>query len=396
MKWITDIDLRDKRVLVRVDFNVPLNDDGQITDDARIQAALPTLSYVLDHGGQLIVASHLGRPNDQFVAKMSLRPAAERLGQLLGREVLMAPDCVGAAVADLVAHTPKDKVVMLENLRFHAQEQANDDDFGKQLAALCDVYINDAFAVSHRAHASVAAIVNHVDSAAGGFLLKREMDYFHQALTDPQRPLAAIIGGAKVSSKIDVLTHLLKRVDMLLIGGAMANTFLKAGGLNVGISKVEDDFLETARQVLSQAAAHGVKLLLPTDVVVSAEFSANAATAVVRADQMPPDQMALDIGPETISAYNQALATARTIIWNGPMGVFEMAAFAQGTNGVAHCVANSDALTIIGGGDTGAAVHQAGVADQMSYISTGGGAFLELMEGKTLPALAALEGCCPA
>jgi phosphoglycerate kinase len=380
MKTIKDIDLSGKRVLCRVDFNVPLDDQRQITDDARIRGVLPTLAYILSHGGALILASHLGRPKGKVVPEMSLLPAAKHLENLLGKPVKMAPDCIGADVSALAAAMAPGEVLLLENLRFHAAEQKNDDAFAAALAGLCDVYVNDAFAVSHRADASVEAITRHAPVSAAGFLLEREMAYFKKAMAAPQRPLVAVIGGAKVSSKLAALNNMLDHVDKILIGGAMANTFLKAKGLGVGKSKVEEELIETAAAMMKRAAEKGIHFYLPVDAVTAAEFNEKATIRIV-----------LDIGPATSLLYAQALYDAKTIVWNGPMGVFEMAPFSRGTMAMASSIANAHALTIVGGGDTDAALHQAGETDRVSYVSTGGGAFLSLLEGNSLPAVSALE-----
>lgn len=390
MKTIQDVDIRGKRVLVRVDFNVPLNAAGEITEDSRIRGALPTLQYALDHNAGLIVASHLGRPKGQVVPAMSLRPVAVRLGELLQRPVHIAPDCVGAEVQRLADQLTPGEVLLLENLRFHPEESKNEAGFAKALADLCDVYVNDAFAVSHRANASVEAIAGLAPVAVAGLLLARELDFFRQAFTDPDRPLAAVVGGAKVSGKLAALQNMLNHVNRLLIGGAMANTFLQSQGHALGASLVEPDMLDVARNVLADAAAKGVELVLPVDLVVADRFDAAADTQIVSVDAIPENWMALDVGPATLEKFQGVLAEARTIVWNGPLGAFEMAPFAAGTLALAETLAQSPALTVVGGGDTDAAVHQAGKAEQMSYISTGGGAFLALLEGRTLPAVAAL------
>ncbi len=391
MKTITDINVSGKRVLCRVDFNVPLDANRKITDDARIRAALPTLRYVLENNGKLIVASHLGRPKGERVGKFSLAPVAERLAALLETPVAMAPDCIGADVESMIEKMQPGQVVLLENLRFHEAEQKNDDSFGGKLAALCDVYVNDAFAVCHRKNASVAAIVPHVPMSAAGILLKRELDYFEKAMARPDRPLAAVVGGAKVSSKLGALTNMLAHVDKVIIGGAMANTFLRARGVAVGASKIEVDLITAAGDIMQKAFDRGIRFYLPVDAVVAETFDEGAATRTVPIQEIPEEWMVLDIGPATSLVYGQALQNARTIVWNGPMGVFEMAPFSQGTLAMAGSIAEADALTIVGGGDTDAALHMAGKTDRVSYVSTGGGAFLALLEGKTLPAVAALE-----
>jgi phosphoglycerate kinase len=391
MKSITDIELSGKRVLVRVDFNVPLTREGKIDDDARIRAALPTLQQAADQGAKLIVASHLGRPKGERTDTLSLSPVAVRLEALMGRSVRMAPDCVGPEVEAMTEGMQPGEVVLLENLRFHGEEQANDDAFGRALGGLCDLYINDAFAVSHRANASVAAVTKHVPQKAAGLLLLKELSWFQKAMDKPQRPLVAIVGGAKISSKLGALENMLRHVDKIIIGGAMANTFLKSFGYDVGNSKIEEDRIETAGDVYRHAIEMGVKFYLPVDVVAARKFEAGAENRVYTAQEIPADWMAMDIGPATSMLFSEALNDAGTILWNGPMGVFEMNAFSQGTFSLSHALAASRALTIVGGGDTGSAVHKAGDSGQMSYVSTGGGAFLALMEGKTLPAVAALE-----
>lgn len=391
MKTITDIDLSGQRVLIRVDFNVPLDSDQNITDDTRINAVLPTIRYAMDHGARLILASHLGRPKGKRVPQMSLAPVAQRLGRLLNCEVKMAPDCIGPDVAAMVDNLAAGEILLLENLRFHPEEGANDAAFAGQLAALCDVYINDAFAVSHRANASVEAITRHVHAAGAGFLLQTELDYFGKAMADPERPLVAIIGGAKVSSKLGALENMIHHVNKFIIGGAMANTFLKSRGVGVGDSKVEADLVDVAGTIMTNAAAKGITIYLPVDVVVADAFSETAATRIVPVQEIPDGWMALDIGPASVTLFSEVLADAGTVIWNGPMGVFEMAPFSSGTMQMVHHVANSGALTIVGGGDTDVAIHKSGQAQRITYISTGGGAFLHLMEGKSLPAVDALE-----
>jgi phosphoglycerate kinase len=391
MKTIRDLELNGKRVLIRVDFNVPMNEQGEITDDLRIRMVLPTIQYAVGQGAKVILASHSGRPKGKRVEKYSLKPIAERLSELLGQEVKLANDCVGPEAEQAVAALKNGEILLLENLRFYAEEEGNDAAFSKQLAALADMYINDAFAVSHRAHASVAGITAHVKEKAAGLLLHKELDYFHRAIDAPQRPLVAIVGGAKVSSKLNALTRMLDKVDKMLIGGAMANTFLKSQGLTVGASKVEDDLLDSARQVLADAKAKGVKVYLPVDVIAADRFAPDAVCKQVTVQDIPDGWMALDIGPASVICFSEVLADAKTIVWNGPMGAFEMDAFARGTMALAHAVASSHALSITGGGDSNAAVTQSGEADNISYMSTGGGAFLELMEGKVLPGVAALE-----
>jgi len=391
MKTIRDIDIAGKRTLVRVDFNVPLNERGEITDDARIRRVLPTVTYALEKGAKLILASHLGRPKGKVVPRMSLDPVARRLAELTEKPVQLAPDAVGAGAEKVVAAMQPGDIVLLENLRFHAEEQANDDGFARALAGLCDVYVNDAFAVSHRANASVVAVTRFALVCAAGLLLEKELDYFHRAMTNPRRPLVAIIGGAKVSSKLAALHNLLQKVDKLIIGGAMANTFLKSMGCDMGSSKIEEDLIGDAAQIMAEADRRKVRLYLPVDAVAAREFSDQAPTRTLPVQEIPDGFMALDIGPATAMLYAEAMEDAGTIVWNGPMGVFEMVPFSKGTAHMVKTVAASAALTIVGGGDTGAAVHQSGLDEKISYISTGGGAFLRLLEGRDLPAVTALE-----
>jgi phosphoglycerate kinase len=391
VKNIRDIDIRDKKVLIRVDFNVPLDENRRITDDTRIREALPTIAYALSQQARVIICSHLGRPKGKRLEEFSLAPAAQRLSQLIERPVRLVPDCVGEGVAEMVAAMRPGDVLMLENLRYHAEEQKNDEGFSRNLAALADVYINDAFAVSHRADASVVGVTKFCGQCAAGFLLQKEMDFFHRSVSDPVRPLVAIIGGAKVSGKLTALINLMGKVDAMIIGGAMANTFLKSQGYEIGKSLVEDDLLETAANLIRDAREKGVKLYLPVDCVVAEQFTAAAQTKVVPIQDVPAEWMVLDIGPATTTLFGEALAPARTILWNGPMGAFEMDAYARGTMALVQKVATSHALSIVGGGDTNAAVHKAGWADDVSYMSTGGGAFLMLMEGKELPGVAALD-----
>ena len=392
MKTIRELALAGKKVLVRVDFNVPLDGSGNITDDIRIRMALPTLQYAISQKARLILCSHLGKPKGKRVAAASLAPAAAALAAMLQQPVRLAPDCIGSEVEAMVAAMQDGEVVLLENLRYHAGEEANDPEFARQLASLAEVYVNDAFAVSHRAHASVAAVTAHfVGQKAAGFLLQKEMDYFHRSMSEPVRPLVAIVGGAKVSSKLGALENMLAKVDRLLIGGAMANTFLKSQGLDVGASKVEDDLLTAARQILARAREKGVKVYLPVDVIAADRFATDAVSKQVTVQDIPAGWMALDIGPATVLLFTEVLADAKTIVWNGPMGAFEMDAFSRGTMALAHVVASAHALSITGGGDSNAAVKKSGEADNISYMSTGGGAFLELMEGKILPGVAALD-----
>lgn len=384
-KSVRDISVSGKRVLVRVDFNVPL-EDGRITDDTRIRATVPTIQYLLDKQAKVILASHLGRPKGKVDPQYSLKPAAERLAELLSQPVQLAPDCVGPEVQALVAAMRPGEAILLENLRFHAEEEKNDPAFAAALASLADVFVNDAFGAAHRAHASTEGVAKHLPAVAG-FLMQRELDFLGRALADPTRPFVAILGGAKVSDKIAVINNLMGKVDRLLVGGGMANTFLKAQGLFLGDSLVEDDVLEVAYSLLQQA---GSKLMLPVDVVVADAFDANARSQVVAASAVPAGWRVLDIGPLTVEQYTEQLCPAKTVVWNGPMGVFEFPQFAQGTIAIAKALAELDAVTIIGGGDSAAAVEAAGVADKMTHISTGGGASLEFLEGKVLPGVAAL------
>ena len=382
---IRDLALSGKRVFIRVDFNVPLAPGGrEITSDKRIRASLPTIEYALAQGAGVILASHLGRPKGKPNAEMSLAPVAKRLGELLKKPVKFAPDCVGPSVEALLP--APGEVLLLENLRFHAEEEKNDPGFSRQLASLCDIYVNDAFGSAHRAHASTVGMIAHVQQAAAGLLMDKELEYLGKATRNPARPCVAILGGAKVSDKIEVIQNMLKVVDRLLIGGAMAYTFLRAKGEQTGKSLVEEDKLDLARDLMQQA---GSKLMLPSDHVVAAEFKAGAENSVVAT--VPQGMMGLDIGPKTIDAYAKVIATAKTIIWNGPMGVFEMPPFDKGTAGVAKAVAESGAISVVGGGDSEKAIKSAGVADKISHISTGGGASLEFLAGMELPGVKALE-----
>ncbi|MDL1969398.1 MAG: phosphoglycerate kinase [Candidatus Desulfofervidaceae bacterium] len=393
MLYINEIDIKEKRLFIRVDCNVPLDKNLNITDDTRIRRILPTINYALDENAAIILSSHLGRPKGKRIPEMSLAPVVKRLSRLLHKEVKLAPDCVGEEVKKMVAEMQPGDVIFLENLRFHPGETANDPEFAKELASLAEIYINDAFAVSHRAHASVVGVPQYTEICAAGFLLKDELTYFHRALEDPARPLVAVIGGSKVSSKLEALENLLKRVDKMIIGGAMGNTFLKAIGYDVGNSFVENDLLETAEKLLKKAHNNGVKLYLPVDCVVAEAIEPPAETKIVPVQEVPKRWYILDIGPATTTLFGEALQNARTIVWNGPMGAFEMDAFSRGTMAMVHHITNTYALTIVGGGDTDVAIHKAGASDKFSYISTGGGAFLELLEGKTLPGIAALEEC---
>ena len=391
MRSIRDIDIKGKRVLIRVDFNVPMDDELKITDDIRIQMALPTLEYIKNQGGRLIICSHLGRPGGTRVESFSMAPVAEHLGRLMRCDVQFAPDCIGKDVEVLADRLEPGGVLLLENLRFHPEESKNDPDFSARLARLGDVYINDAFAVSHRAHASVSGVTEYIEQKGAGFLLQKEMDYFSKAMDEPIRPLVALIGGAKVSSKLGALQNMLDRVDKMIIGGAMANTFLKSQGVDMGGSLVEEDLLDTARAFIEESEKKGVKLYMPFDFVVADSFSAEAVSKCVTFRDIPEGWLALDIGPATTTYFQEALSDARTIVWNGPMGAFEIDQFARGTMALCHAVASSHALSITGGGDSNAAVKKAGESGNISYMSTGGGAFLQLMEGKKLPGVEALK-----
>jgi len=394
---IRDLDLTDKRVLIRVDFNVPLK-DGIITDDTRIRETLPTIEYALRHKAKVILCSHLGRPKGKPVESMSLRPLVAHLRGLLDHilgddeNVAFSPNCVGVVASEMAANLESGQPLLLENLRFHPEEEANDPVFAKKLASLCDIYVNDAFGSAHRAHASTEGITHFVKVCATGLLMQKELTYLGKALTEPDKPFVAIIGGAKVSDKIDVIDNLIDKADAIIIGGGMAYTFLNAKGQSTGKSLVEADKIDVAKAALKKAEAKGVRFLLPVDHILADKFAPNAKTQLFDKDgPFPAEWMALDIGPKTIGLFEDEITEARTIVWNGPMGVFEMPAFAEGTNSIARSVArNHDATTIVGGGDSVAAVQQAGVADRITHISTGGGASLEFLEGKTLPGVAAL------
>lgn len=390
-KTIRDIDVAGKRVLVRVDFNVPLDAERHITDDTRIRAALPTIKYLLDHGAALILMSHLGRPDGKVVDKLSLAPVARRLSELLGRPVLMASDSIGPEVEALAKALQPGHVLLLENLRFHKEEEKNTPEFAQQLAALGEMYVNDAFGTAHRAHASTEGVTHFMPGVAG-FLMEKELNFLGSALENPKRPFAAIVGGAKVSDKIAVLERLISMVDALLIGGGMANTFLKAEGYEIGDSLFEEGKVEQARELIGKA--RGIAFLLPVDVMVADRFEANADHKVVAANEVLPGWRIMDIGPKTIDAFRDALTNAQTIVWNGTLGVAEMPAFATGTNAIVDILARrtrEGATTVIGGGDSAAAVDAAGAAEKMTHVSTGGGASLEFLEGRTLPGVAALQ-----
>ncbi|MBW4578168.1 MAG: phosphoglycerate kinase [Tildeniella nuda ZEHNDER 1965/U140] len=396
---LSSSDLSSKRVLVRVDFNVPLDDQGNITDDTRIRAALPTIQALTSKGAKVILASHFGRPKgDDYAARVSdkfrLTPVAKRLSELLGKPVVKTDDSIGADVAAKVGGLSNGDVLLLENVRFHPGEEKNDPDFAKQLASVADLYVNDAFGTAHRAHASTEGVTHYLRPSVAGLLIEKELQFLQDAIENPQRPLAAIVGGSKVSSKITVIETLLDKVDKLLIGGGMIFTFYKARGLNVGKSLVEEDKLELAKALEAKAKAKGVDLLLPTDVVIADNFAADANAQTVSVENIPDGWMGLDIGPDSVKVFQEALSTCKSVIWNGPMGVFEFDKFAVGTEAIARTLADltkTGTTTIIGGGDSVAAVEKVGVAEQMSHISTGGGASLELLEGKELPGIAALD-----
>lgn len=391
---LTEADVAGKRVLVRVDFNVPLDEQGQITDDTRIRAALPTIQELSKKGAKVILCSHFGRPKGKVVDSMRLTPVAKRLSELLGQEVIMCDDCVGDSVTTAISQLNNGQVALLENLRFHAEEEGNDPEFAKKLAANADLYVNDAFGTAHRAHASTEGVTHYLNPNVAGYLIEKELNYLQNAIENPQRPLAAIIGGSKVSSKIGVIETLLEKCDKLLIGGGMIFTFYKARGLNVGKSLVEEDKLELAKTLEAKAKEKGVELLLPTDVVVADKFDKEANSQTVSIENIPDGWMGLDIGPDSVKLFQEALASCKSVIWNGPMGVFEFDKFAAGTDAIAHTLADitkTGTISIIGGGDSVAAVEKVGVAEQMSHISTGGGASLELLEGKVLPGIAALD-----
>lgn len=389
-KTVRDLDVAGKKVLVRVDFNVPLNDKGEITDDTRITASLPTIQYLLEQKAAVILMAHLGRPKGQVKPELSLAPVAKHLGKLLGKKILFAPDCVGEAAQAAASKLKPGHILLLENLRFHKEEEKNDMEFAEKLASLADLYVNDGFGVSHRAHASVEG-VTHFLPAAAGFLLEKEIQYVGQAVTNPLHPFVAIIGGAKVSDKIGVISNLLDKVDTLLIGGGMANTFLAAQGYKMGKSLVEEDKLDLAKELLAKAKKNKVNMLLPTDLVMAAAFAPDVEHVTEKVKNLNQAYMALDIGAETSKAYAEALADAKMIVWNGPMGVFEMDAFCKGTEAVAKAVAKSRATSIVGGGDSVAAIEKLGLAKRITHISTGGGASLEYLEGKVLPGVAALD-----
>ena len=389
-KTIEDILVTGKKVLVRCDFNVPLDENKNITDENRLEGALPTIKYLAENGAKVILCSHLGRPKGEFNMKYSLAPVAKRLSEMLGKEVKMAEDVIGDSAKATVAALNDGDICLLENVRFHKEEEKNDAEFSKELASLAEIYVNDAFGTAHRAHASTAGVADYLPAVCG-YLIGKEIDIMGKALADPARPFVAILGGAKVSDKIGVIENLLDKVDVLIIGGGMGYTFLKAQGGEVGMSICELDKLDLARDLMAKAQAKGVDLLLPVETVVAKEFSNDAETKVVPSTQIPADYEGLDIGPKTVELFSEAIAKAKTVIWNGPMGVFEMPTFAVGTKAIAKAVAEADAITIIGGGDSAAAVQQLGYADKMTHISTGGGASLEYLEGKVLPGIDCLN-----
>ena len=390
---IDKIDLKNKRVLVRVDFNVPLDDKLNVTNDNRIVESLPTIKKIIDSGGKVILMSHLGRPKGERKSEFSLNPAAERLSKLLAHEVKLAPDCIGAETEKMVNEMKPGDVVLLENLRFHKQEEKNDPEFAKQLANLGDVYINDAFGSAHRAHASTEGVTKFIKTCAAGYLMQKELDYLGSALAIPKRPYCAILGGAKISGKIDVINNLLDKVDILIVGGGMAFTFFKAQGKEIGKSLLEEEKLDLAKELLEKVKSSKLKFLLPVDVVVADEFKNDSPSFTVDVDNIPADKMGLDIGPKSIKLFSDELMKSKTIVWNGPMGVFEMENFAKGTFAIANVLAEvteQGAVTVIGGGDSAAAISKAGLENKVSHVSTGGGASLEFLEGKILPGVDAL------
>ncbi len=387
---IEEVNVQGKRVFVRVDFNVPMDDHQVITDDTRIRAAIPTINYLSENGARVILASHLGRPKGKVNPKYSLIPVSKRLSELINKEVLMAPDCIGSEVESVVNNLQDGQILLLENVRFYDEEEKNDSAFAKKLADLADVFVNDAFGTAHRAHASTEGIAKYIPAYAG-YLMKKEVDIMGKALENPERPFVAIIGGAKVSDKIAVIENLLQKVDVLIIGGGMANTFLKAQGYEIGQSLIEEDKVNLAKNLIDKAHVEGVRLLLPTDVVVAKSFSAEAPYRTVNVSDIQADDLALDIGPDSSEEFAEAIVSALTVVWNGPMGVFEMEPFAKGTDKIAQAMAECQGVTIVGGGDSVAAVEKVGVAEKLTHISTGGGASLEFLEGKVLPGVAALQ-----
>lgn len=391
---IDNVELKDKKVLLRVDFNVPLDENQNITDDTRIKASLPTINKIINDGGKAIMMSHLGRPKGEKDLKFSLKPAADRLGVLLDKEVRFVDDCIGESVKKNVDTMKQGDLLLLENVRFHKGETKNDEEFAKELASLGDVYINDAFGSAHRAHASTEGVTKFIDTCAAGYLMEKELDYLGSALVNPERPYCAILGGAKISGKIDVINNLMDKVDTLIVGGGMAFTFLKAQGKEIGNSLLEEEKLDLAKDILQKVENSNANFLLPVDVIVAEEFKNDSAFETVSVDNIPVDKMGLDIGPETIKLFDKELLNSKTIVWNGPMGVFEMENFAKGTFSIAKTLAQATengAVTVIGGGDSAAAISKAGLVSKVSHVSTGGGASLEFLEGKTLPGVAALD-----
>ena len=391
MKYIDEVDIKGKTLFIRVDFNVPLDQNRNITDDTRIRAVLPTINFSLENDARVILASHMGRPNGKRKEEFSLAPVARRLAYRLHKKVKLAPNCIGPEVDRLKEEMKPGDVLLLENLRFYPEEEKNDPNFARDLMKGIDIYVDDAFAVAHRAHASVEAVTNFAPICVAGFLMRDEVHYFHKSMEDPARPLVALIGGAKISSKLTALKNLLKHVDKMIIGGAMANTFLKAMGYEVGKSMVDDSLLQRARELMTAALKKKVKFYLPVDCVVADRFGKQAETKILPVQEVPRDWVIADIGPATVTLFGEALQNAKTIVWNGPMGAFEYDAFSRGTMAMVQKVAESYALTIVGGGDTDVALHKAGEFQKFSYVSTGGGAFLELLEGKMLPGIKALE-----
>ena len=391
--FIEDLNLKGKRVLVRVDFNVPLDENQNITDDIRIVSALPTIKKIIQDGGKAILMSHLGRPKGEKIDKFSLRPVAVRLSELLNQEVKFVPDCIGEEVKKIVSEMKEGDVVLLENLRFHSGETKNDPEFAKQLAELADVYVNDAFGTAHRAHASTEGVTKYIDRCAAGYLMQKEIEFLGNAVNKPIRPFTAILGGAKISGKIDVIKSLFQKVDSLIIGGGMAFTFFKAMGYEIGKSLLEEEKVELAKEILEKAERTKMSFLLPMDVVVANEFSNDAEFEVVDVENIPADKMGLDIGPKSVELFKKVIMNSKTVVWNGPMGVFEFDNFAKGTFAIAEALAEATengSITIIGGGDSAAAIKKAGLSDKVTHVSTGGGASLEFLEGKTLPGIAAL------
>jgi phosphoglycerate kinase len=390
---IDNVELKGKRVLVRVDFNVPLDENRNITDDRRITAALPTINKIIKEGGKAILMSHLGRPKGQRKEEFSLKPVAVRLGELVDADVKFADDCIGEQVKAIVDKMNDGEVLLLENLRFHSEEEKNNPDFAKQLAELGDVYVNDAFGSAHRAHASTEGVTKYIKTCASGYLMQKELEYLGKSISDPKRPFTAILGGAKISGKIDVIENLLPKVDNLIIGGGMAYTFFKAQGLEIGTSLLEEDKIELAKEIFKKAESAKAKLLLPVDIVTAEEFKDDSPSEVVDYDKMPAGKMGLDIGPKSIELFSTVIRESKTVVWNGPMGVFEFLNFAKGTNAIAQALADATAdgaITVIGGGDSASAIKKAGLEDKVSHVSTGGGASLEFLEGKVLPGVAAL------